>query len=62
MAVPKKRTSSSRRDMRRSHHALSAPTNIELCPDCGELKLRHRVCTACGHYRGRKVVEVAEEK
>ena len=27
------------------------------CPDCGELKLRHRVCEACGVYRGTQVTE-----
>jgi large subunit ribosomal protein L32 len=61
MAVPKKRTSSSRRNMRRSHDRLSAPTNVELCPECGEMKLRHRVCESCGTYRGRKVLEVEDQ-
>jgi large subunit ribosomal protein L32 len=61
MAVPKKRTSSSRRNMRRSHDRLTAPTNVELCPECGEMKLRHRVCASCGTYRGRKVLEVEDK-
>ena len=61
MAVPKKRTSSSRRNMRRSHDRLEAPTNVELCPECGEMKLRHHVCASCGTYRGRKVLEVADQ-
>ena len=55
MPVPKKRTSSSRRDMRRAHDALKLTAAIETCPDCGAPKLRHRVCTACGCYRGRKI-------
>jgi large subunit ribosomal protein L32 len=55
MAVPKKKTSPSRRNMRRSHHALSAPVYAE-CPDCGELKRPHHLCPACGHYGGREVV------
>lgn len=58
MAVPKKRTSSSRRDMRRSHHALAQPARVE-CPNCGEPKQPHHVCRACGHYRGREVVKVS---
>ena len=57
MAVPKKRTSSSRRDMRRSHLALKSSAHVE-CPNCGELKRPHHVCGACGHYDGREVVEV----
>jgi len=54
MAVPKKKTSPSRRNMRRSHHALSAPAYAE-CPDCGELKRPHHLCPSCGHYDGRQV-------
>ena len=54
MAVPKKKVSSSRRDMRRSHHALTVQKATE-CPNCGELKRPHHVCGACGHYDGREV-------
>ncbi len=59
MAVPKRRTSASKRDKRRSHDALTAPHVIS-CPQCGEPTLRHRVCPHCGTYRGRKVVETEE--
>ena len=59
MAVPKKKTSKSRRNMRRAHDALKAVGIVE-CPNCGEVKLPHHVCGACGHYDGREVVaEVA---
>ena len=54
MAVPKKKTSSSRRNMRRSHHALSTSAYAE-CSNCGELKRPHHVCGSCGHYDGREV-------
>ncbi|MCE2390083.1 MAG: 50S ribosomal protein L32 [Proteobacteria bacterium] len=60
MAVPKKRTSKSRKRMRRSHHALRAP-GLSVCPVCGASKLPHRVCAECGTYRGRQVVEVQKE-
>ena len=40
--------------MRRSHHALKA-TTFQECPNCGELKLPHNLCNACGHYNGREV-------
>ncbi|MPY69367.1 MAG: 50S ribosomal protein L32 [Alphaproteobacteria bacterium] len=56
MAVPKKKTSKSRRNMRRSHDALEASAHSE-CPNCGELKRPHHVCGACGYYREREVVE-----
>ncbi len=55
MAVPKQKKSKSRRNMRRSHHALTATSSIE-CSNCGETKLPHHVCSACGHYDGREVI------
>jgi large subunit ribosomal protein L32 len=57
MAVPKRKTSPSRRNMRRSHHRLAPNAHIE-CPKCGEQKRPHHVCGACGHYGGREVTKV----
>jgi large subunit ribosomal protein L32 len=56
MAVPKKKISKSRRDMRRAHDALK-PASWAECPNCGELKRPHHVCDACGYYREREVFE-----
>jgi large subunit ribosomal protein L32 len=56
MAVPKRKTSPSRRNMRRSHHALATPAHNE-CKNCGEQKRPHHVCGACGHYDGREVAK-----
>lgn len=47
MQVPKKKTSKSKRDMRRSHHALT-PVSYSKCANCGEPKLPHHVCSSCG--------------
>ena len=55
MAVPKRKTSPSRRGMRRSHEALGKEAHHE-CANCGELKRPHHVCSHCGHYDGREVV------
>ncbi len=55
MAVPKRKTSPSRRGMRRSHEALRIEAFNE-CGNCGELKRPHHVCPQCGHYDGREVV------
>jgi large subunit ribosomal protein L32 len=59
MAVPKRRTSSTKRDKRRSHHALSVP-NVINCPECGEATVMHRACPNCGVYRGRKVLQIED--
>jgi large subunit ribosomal protein L32 len=42
---------------RRSHHALKA-INLVACKNCSALKTPHRVCDACGYYRGKKVITV----
>jgi large subunit ribosomal protein L32 len=59
MPNPKRRHSKARRDKRRAHDALVAPASSS-CPNCGEPKQPHRVCTHCGQYRGREVVQVKE--
>lgn len=59
MAVQKNRKTPSRRGMRRSHDSLDKPT-LSTDPTTGELHRRHHV-TADGFYRGKQVVEVADE-
>lgn len=60
MAVPKKKTSKSRRNMRRAHDALKTVGHQE-CSNCGEAKLPHHVCGSCGHYDGREVIAQNQE-
>lgn len=55
MAVPKRRTSKSKQGSRRAHHALTKP-NLRPCPNCGTYGHSHRVCSSCGHYKGRLVL------
>lgn len=55
MAVPKRKTTPSRRGMRRSHEALPRQPHAD-CPNCGELKRPHHVCPHCGFYDGREVL------
>jgi large subunit ribosomal protein L32 len=64
MAVPKKKISKSRRDMRRSHHALTPPTVVE-DKETGEFRRPHHIDLKTGRYRGRQVLvrrEAAEEE
>lgn len=57
MAVPKKKTSKSKRDMRRSHDGLKLIQSVE-CPNCGARHLPHQVCPSCGWYKGALAVAV----
>lgn len=55
MPCPKKHTTRSRRDMRRSHDFLVRPTTVN-CGNCGSLVKPHHVCASCGYYKGKEVV------
>ena len=59
MAVPKSKISKSKRNMRRSHDALTISAYDE-CANCGELKRPHHVCGACGHYNDREVIDTVD--
>jgi large subunit ribosomal protein L32 len=56
MAVPKKKKTRSRRNMRRSHLALVTPTYVE-DKTSGELRRPHHVDLVTGMYRGRQILE-----
>jgi large subunit ribosomal protein L32 len=58
MAVPKRKTSQSKKGMRRSHHALKR-VNVVVDPDTGELKLPHHLSLKDGFYKGKQVITVA---
>ncbi|MEZ4256331.1 MAG: 50S ribosomal protein L32 [Polyangiales bacterium] len=58
MAVPKRRTTRSKRNMRRSQHDKVTAPNLAPCANCGEAIQSHRVCPSCGHYKGRAVKQV----
>lgn len=60
MGLPKRRTSKSRRDKRRTGTSLTAPS-VSTCPDCGEATLPHHACASCGSYKGRKAVQAKED-
>jgi large subunit ribosomal protein L32 len=60
MAVPKRKTSPSRRNMRRSHHALKSNSFVE-DKDTGELRRPHHVDLKSGMYKGRQVIETSED-
>jgi large subunit ribosomal protein L32 len=59
MAVPKKKTSKSRRNQRRAHHALCGTQVIE-DKHTGELVRPHHVCRKTGMYKGEQVIDSKE--
>jgi len=61
MPNPTSRHSRSRRDKRRANWKGRIPSVVK-CPDCGEMRLPHRVCASCGKYNGRNVIEVLEKE
>ena len=55
MAVPRKKVSRSRRNKRRSHHALKSPAYRE-DKDSGELRRPHHIDLSTGMYRGKRIL------
>tara|TARA_B100001123_G_C14657877_1_gene768333 strand:- start:71 stop:250 length:180 start_codon:yes stop_codon:yes gene_type:complete len=56
MAVPKRKTSKSRRNKRRAHHSIKSANIIE-DKKTGEYRLSHHVDLKTGFYKGRQVFE-----
>ena len=56
MAVPKRKTSKSKRDKRRSHYKIK---NVNIIEDkkSGEFRLSHHVDLKTGLYNGRQVFD-----
>lgn len=57
MAVQQNKKSTSRRDMRRAHDAITGKA-LSIEPTSGELHRRHHV-SPDGYYRGKKVTNKA---
>jgi len=58
--LPKRKVSKSRRNRRRSHHALSL-NHLVVCETCSNYHISHRVCPKCGSYNGETVMDVNDE-
>ncbi|MGX9359223.1 50S ribosomal protein L32 [Mycoplasma sp. 2575] len=54
--VPKRKTSKQRKNLRRSHHALSPITLVE-CKHCKQSIIPHQTCRYCGFYKEEKVLK-----
>ena len=56
MAVPKRKTSVSKRNMRRSHDSMKK-INVILDKDSGEPRLPHQIDWSTGMYKGRQILK-----
>ena len=56
MVVPKYKKGRARTHARRSANDRIATAARSTCPNCGEVKLPHRVCPSCGYYNKREVI------
>lgn len=59
MAVPFRKVSKTRRDMRRTHYKITA-NGLVKCSNCGEMIRPHRVCPECGFYKKENKLEKKE--
>lgn len=62
MPNPKRRHSNTRTRKRRTHDVMKVLA-MQACPTCASRDqrtplARHRVCSVCGFYRGRQVLQV----
>ncbi|MEX0649670.1 MAG: 50S ribosomal protein L32 [Candidatus Andersenbacteria bacterium] len=60
MAVPKRKTSKSKKGRRRSHHFVTASV-FRNCPKCNSPIPSHTACPTCGTYKGRDVINVMKK-
>ena len=57
MAVPKRKTSKSRRNKRRSHHKIRMANVVE-DKKSGEFRLSHHIDLKTGFYNGKKILDI----
>ncbi|MGX6648001.1 50S ribosomal protein L32 [Maricaulaceae bacterium MS644] len=60
MAVPKRKTTPSKRNMRRAHDSIRTTAYVE-DKDTGELRRPHHIDLKTGMYRGKQILTVEED-
>ena len=61
MAVPKRRTTRSKRNMRRANHDKVIAPQLIACKNCGEPSVPHRACPSCGFYKGKEAKPIGKK-
>ena len=57
MAVPKRKTTVSKRNKRRSHHKISH-VNVVEDKKTGEYRISHHIDLKTGFYNGKKILDI----
>ncbi|MBN2096280.1 50S ribosomal protein L32 [Candidatus Peregrinibacteria bacterium] len=66
-STPKKQQANSQSSRRfkafqnRARKRLANTAKLSICPQCKEPKLSHAVCPGCGHYKGRKALDMDKQ-
>ena len=58
MGVPKRKPSKSRQRMRRAYNSVMKLPQLGVCSQCAAPAQPHRVCPACGFYKGRQILTI----
>lgn len=58
MPVPKRHKSKSKTRMQRAANMKFTAVVHSKCGSCGEPKLSHMVCTSCGKYAGKQLLDI----
>jgi len=61
MSVPKQRHTKGRQKRRRANIKLAA-VKLIACSQCKKMTRTHIACPYCGHYKGKKRMEVKTKK
>jgi len=62
MAVPKTKTSKSRKRIRSAANFKAHTNPMTECPQCHAVRKPHTVCGNCGFYKGTQRIESAAER
>jgi large subunit ribosomal protein L32 len=62
MAVPKTKTSKSKKRIRSAANFKAHTNAMTECPHCHVARQPHTVCNNCGYYKGTKFLETANDK
>jgi len=66
-STPKKKQAKSQSSRRykdfqnKARKRLIGTTALSKCAKCGEARLSHTACSACGFYKGRMVIDKSKE-